>query len=640
MPDMLNTAVSGLLAFQRALSTTSHNISNVNTAGYSRQTVEFETTTPSFFGDNYYGNGVRVLGVNRAYDQFLISEVQDTTSVHSRLQKFSDLAAHVDDVLADPQGGVSPILHEFFASVQDVSDDPASTTARLAMIGTAQTLASRYQSIDNRFEELEQNTVTDLRDIVDDINALVVAVRDINLALNNAGAFTDRGQQSADLLDKRDHLLNQLAEKVDISVVEEADNQISIFIGNGQTMLSGVEAFSLSAQPDASDPARDVIVYNGLITVYDLSQNLNGGELGGLIDFRNNVLDPARNALGRSAIGIAETFNAQMRDGMDLNGNLGQDFFSYSPPQSIGFAGNVGTPTVTTVVSDVSAMTTNDYNLTFDGANWTLTSASGSSASVANGAPATLAFEGLTLTIDGATAVAGDQFTVKPSLSGSANLQVLITDPAEIAAASPVRSEASLGNLGNVEISGGVITDVTDVNLLNAATFTFDNPATTFRADINVIAGGVSYVAGSAIPFSNNLQIDANGWQVSLNGVPQANDVLSVQSNVGGIGDNRNALNLANLQNAGVFNGGIASYQEDYGSLVGYVGSQALAARLEGEAQESLLIQATNRLSSKVSVNLDEEAADLIRFQQAYEATARIISSYQTMFDTLLNSVR
>jgi flagellar hook-associated protein 1 FlgK len=640
MPDMLNTAVSGLLSFQRALSTTSHNISNVNTPGYSRQSVEFDTNTPSYFGGNFYGNGVQIESVTRSYDQFLTREVRDTASSYARAARFGELASHIDDVLADPQGGISPILHDFFESVQDVADDPASTTARYALLNTAETLTGRFQSINNRFDELAQNTATDIRDVVDEVNLLVTQIRDINISLNQIAPTAAASQQSADLLDRRDSLLNQLAEKVDITVIDEQENNLSIFIGNGQTMLSGTEVFSLSAQPDIGDPSRDVIAYNGLITVFDISANLSGGELGGLLDFRDNVLEPTRNALGRSAIGLAEAFNAQMRDGMDLNGNLGQDFFSYAAPQSIAYASNIGTPTVATVVSDVTALTTDDYQLTFDGANWTLTSDSGTSASVANGAPATLVFEGLTLTINGATAVAGDRFTVKPTLAGAGSLQVITTDPGEVAAAVPIRSSASLNNLGNVDISAGIVTDVTDVNLLNTATLTFDNPPTTLRADVNVVIGGVPFAAGAAIPYSNNMVIDANGWQVSLNGAPQAGDVFTVESNVGGSGDNRNALNLANLQNSGVFDGGAASFQEDYGTLVGFVGSQTVAANLERDAQESLLFQAVDRKSSKASVNLDEEAADLVRYQQAYEATARLIATAQTIFETLLDSVR
>ncbi len=639
MPDMLNTAVSGLLSFQRALSTTSHNVANVNTPGYSRQAVELDTNTPSFFGGSFYGNGVRVGSVVRSYDQFLTLEVRDTTSTYARADRFSALAAHIDDVLADPQGGISPILANFFASVQDVADDPASSTARYVMINTAQALASRFQSIDNRFDELAQNTRVEIGDTVDEINALVTQIRDVNISLGEIAPSAVSAGQSSDLLDRRDSLLDQLAQKVDISVVDERENNLSIFIGNGQTVLNGVEAFALSTQPDASDPMRDVIVYNGMISEYDISANLSGGELGGLLGFRDNVLDPARNALGRSAIGIAETLNAQMRNGMDLNNNLGQDFFAYTAPQSIAYTSNTGTPTVSTVVSDVTAVTTDDYQLSFDGANWTLASDSGSSASVANGAPATLLFEGLTLTINGATAIAGDRFTIKPTLAGAGGLQVITTDPSMIAAALPVRSSASLNNLGDVGISAGIVTDVTDPNLLDIATLTFDNPASTLRADADVVVGGVAYAAGAAIPYSNNMVVDANGWQISLDGSPQPGDVFTIEPNLGGSGDNHNALNLANLQKTGVFDGGVASFQEDYGSLVGFVGSQAMAANLERDTQETMLFQAIDRKSSKASVNLDEEAADLIRYQQAYEASARLISTAQTIFETLLDSV-
>ncbi len=640
MADLLNNAVSGLTAFQRALSTTSHNIANVNTPGYSRQAAEFVTNPPSFFAGSYFGNGVSIASVTRAYDQFLTTEVRDSTSFFKGSQKFSELAGYIDDVLADPKGGISPMLHDFFESVQDVADDPASSTARYALINTAATLSARFQGFDQRFEELGHNTSADIRATIEEINSLVGQIRDINVALSDFAPSAASTQQSADLLDKRDALLNELAEKVDIQVIDEGENNLSIFIGNGQTMLSGSNAFSLAAQPDVGDPSRDVISYNGLINVFDISSNLSGGELGGLLDFRNNVLQPTRNALGRTAIGLAETFNAQMRDGMDLNGNLGQDFFSYDAPQSIAFSGNSGTPTVATVVSDVTALTVDNYVLDFDGANWTLTSDSGSSASVANGAPATLVFEGLTLTINGATAVAGDRFTIKPTLAASGGLQVLTSDPNEIAAAAPIRSSASLNNLGSLDISAGIVADVTDPNLLNTVTLTFDNPPTTLRADVDVVVGGLPYLAGAAIPFSNNMLIDANGWQVSLNGAPQAGDVFTVESNAGGSGDNRNALALAGLQSVGVFDGGIASLQEDYGSLVGFVGSQTLAANLERDAQESLLIQAIDRQSAKASVNLDEEAADLVRYQQAYEATARLISTAQTIFETLLNSVR
>jgi flagellar hook-associated protein 1 FlgK len=652
MPDMLNTAVSGLLSFQRALGTVSHNIANVNTEGYSRQSVEFESNIATKLGGSFFGSGVHIESVNRAYDQFLTQEVRDTTSVYSKLNQFAELSAHIDDVLADPQGGISPILQDFFSSIQDVADDPASSTARFALINTAQSFSERFHNIDTRLEQLSQNTTTDIRNVVAEINSLVVSIRDVNIALNEVGTSATGTQQSNDLLDKRDAFLTELSQKIEITVVKGSDNNMSIFIGNGQSMLTGTTASSLTAEPNSNDPSQDVIVYNGNIIVFDLSAQLKGGELGGLLDFRSNVLTPTRNSLGRTAIGVAEAVNAQMRSGMDLNGNLGEDMFSYNSPEVISASTNAGTATVSAQVSNIAALTTSDYTLTLDGAgtSWTLTSGSGTTATVANGNPATLVFEGLTLTINGATAVAGDQFKVKPTIGGAASINVAITDSNAIAAAAPIRTGSSLSNLGTVTISPGVVTDPANLltppppalgGVIAPVNFTFSS-ATSFTSNVSVVVDGVlpAIPAGTAIVYTNNMSLEANGFQVSLDGQPQTGDQLTVESNVGGSGDNRNALSLAKLQNMGLLNGGNASFQEDYGTLVGFVGSQTLAANVSRDAHESLLTQALSRNSSRVGVNLDEEAANLIRFQQAYEAAARVISTVQTMFDTIIQSTR
>ncbi|MCP3686954.1 MAG: flagellar hook-associated protein FlgK [Gammaproteobacteria bacterium] len=640
MPEMLSNAISGLLSFQRALSTTSHNISNVNTDGYSRQQVSLQANTPTFSGNGYVGNGVYIDSITRVYNDFITSEVRDTTSSFTKVDKLASLGAQIDNILADPVGGISPMLQEFFSSVQGVADDPASSTARYEMIFSAQTLAGRYNSIDSRFEEIQKNLVTETRSVVGEINTLVAAIRDLNIAINESNANGVVSSQAADLLDKRDLLINQLAEKVDISVVTGTDSQISIFIGKGQTMLTGGSSFSLSSHSDPANPTRDIISYNGIGTSYDISDSLGGGELGGILEFEDSYLVPARNALGRSAIGLAETFNAQMRDGMDLNGDLGQNFFSYSAPLSYAASGNTGSAKVSTVVSDATALTTDDYQLKYDGTDWELTSASGTSTSVTNSLPATMTitFEGLTLSISGSSPVSGDTFTIQPTIEGAASLQAIIDDPKLVAAALPIKTSASIDNLGGVAISTVEVTDVDDSDLLKDVTLTFDSPATTLKADVDVTVGNTTYAKGAAFDYADNMVIEANGWKVTLGGSAEAGDVLTVSSNADGSGDNRNALILANLQNTGIFDGGIANYQEDYGTLVGLVGSRVASANLERDAQETLLVQTLNSRDSVSGVNLDEEAADLVRYQQAYEAAARIISTAQTIFETLLNS--
>ena len=644
MGDILGNAVSGLLTFQRALSTTSHNIANVNTEGYSRQSVELNTRNPTLIGGTFIGSGVEINTIQRAYDQFITNSVRESNSSYYRLERFTDLSAQIDNILADPQGGISPILQEFFNSVQDLSDDPVSGTARYQLLSSAEALVNRFSAFESRLGQLTNNTETDIKTSIDEINQLASAIADMNRALAETNASGNLTQQSSDLLDKRDALLEELSTKINIQVINEPQNNITVLIGNGQTMVSGTTSFSLGVQPDQADPAQNIIVYNGFSTVNDISDQLNGGELGGLLDFRSTVLNPAKNALGRIAIGFADSFNDQHRMGMDLQGALGGDFFNFDQPPVIPNTSNGGTSTISATITDVSQLTIDDYTLNFNAGNWTLVSSSGStSPAVADASPAntTLVFEGLTVVIDGTSApVSGDQFTIKPTQEGARTLSLAISDPNQIAAAAPIRSLSSLSNLGDVEISQGVVTDASNVNLLNTVNLTFNSPATTFTANADVVVAGVPYAAGAAIPYSNNMMIDSNGWQVTMNGNPQPGDTFTVEANYGGTGDNRNALALAGIQTSGLFDNGSTNVQEAYSVLVGRIGSITHSAEVDRDAQGALLSQAEERRSTLAGVNLDEEAADMIKYQQAYEAAARVISTAQTLFESLLNSTR
>lgn len=645
MADMLNNAVSGLLSFQRALNTTSHNIANASTEGYSKQVVSLGSNTPSFIGDTFLGNGVNVDSVRRLYDQFLTSELRTTTAGFSKLDFLHELSGHVDNVLADSVAGISSAMHDFFSAVQGVADDPSSTTARYNLINVANSMTDRFHNLDTRFDELQTNTGTDIRTVVDEINNITRSIAEVNIALNKNGPDATSNQQSADLLDERDRLILQLSEKIDISVINENNSSLSIFIGNGQTVLSGLNSFDLEAVPNPADPSQDYIIYNGLNQVFDLSDSLRGGgELGALLEFRDDVLIETRNDLGRVAIAIADTFNDMHAEGMDLNNDLGTDFFSFSNPQVQAFSNNAGTASITSSITDVSALTRYDYTLDYDGTNWTMTSESGSvSTPVAHNAlgTATIVFEGITVNIDGLTSapVAGDQFKLKPAIVGAGSINVEISDPLLIAAASAVRMNASLDNLGTTAIADGEVIDASNANLRDSVDLTF-NSATTFTSTSIVTTGGTTYAAGASIPFTNNMTIESNGWQTTLSGVPQTNDVLSIESNDGGVGDNRNALALANLQVTGILDGGNSSYQEAYSTLVGRVGTQTAAAETQRDSIQALMLQARDRLDSKVAVNLDEEAADLVRYQQAYEAASQVISTLQTLFESLLNATR
>ncbi|MCP4075234.1 MAG: flagellar hook-associated protein FlgK [Gammaproteobacteria bacterium] len=647
MGDVLGTAVSGLLSYQRAISTTSHNIANVNTDGYSRQRTELDTRFPTAFGSSFIGNGVELTTIVRSHDQFLTNSVRESTSDFTRLEKFSDLASQIDNLLADPEGGISPILQEFFGAVQDMADDPSSGSARYQLLSISEAMVNRFSSFDTRLQQLSSNTEKDIQTSIDEINELAASIANINNVLADTNGSGVLSQQSSDLLDQRDNLLEQLASKVNIQVINEPSNNITVLIGNGQTMVSGSSSYSLHAQPDPADPSKSIIAYTGLISDIDISGQLNGGELGGLLDYRSTVLNPTKNSLGRIAIGLADTFNDQHREGMDLNNALGGDFFSFSQPRTVAHTANTGitaSTNVTTTITDVNQLTIDDYTLSFNAGNWQLVSSSGSASTAADvtadlpdAGDTTIAFEGLTIVVEAAAGLPanGDSFSIKPTESGSRTIGVSITDPNAIAAAAPIRTQSSLQNLGDMEISQGMVIDVSNPNLLQTATITFNTPPDTFDVEV----GGV--IVAAAVPYSNNMAYSLNGWEVNLTGVnPQPGDTLTIEANLGGVGDNRNALELSRLQTTGFFDNGSNNYQEAYSVLVGRVGSLTHSAEVDRDAQGALLSQAEDRRSQVSGVNLDEEAANLIKYQQAYEASARVISTIQTLFETLINSTR
>jgi flagellar hook-associated protein 1 FlgK len=497
-------------------------------------------------------------------------------------------------------------------------------------------------------------------------------IASINARLNNQPVKDNLNQQSADLLDQRDRLMQQLAEKIDIRVINERENNLSIFIGNGQTILTGSQAFELDAVPNISDPRQDIIVYKGVSQINDISAALTGGgELGALLEFRDTILQDTRNDLGRVAIALADSFNDQHNSGMDLNGNLGDDFFTFASPSVTPYANNAGLATISVEVTDVTALTRFDYDLQYadDGAGtrtWTLVSDSGASSTPVNAldpAATTLTFEGLTVTIAGAamTAVNGDRFRIKPTVDGAGSIQVAVSDPLRIAAAGPLRSSSSLSNTGDLRVSTADVVSFDDfsanlptpgqLSSFAPATFQFVS-ATQFTVSEHVsLDGGATVItAGTNITFTNGMTIEAvDGpvapaqplWSVQLTGnSPQTGDVFTVQANTGGQGDNRNALALGNLQVTGILDGGNADFQEGFSNLVGRVGTLTAAYDNQRIANEALMFQARDRRDGKTAVNLDEEAADLIKFQQAYEAAARVIGSVQVMFDSLIAATR
>lgn len=629
--DLLGTGISGLLAFQRSLAGVSHNIANVNTEGYSRQRVELGTRPAQPSGEGYIGQGVQVESVRRIYDEFLSLQVRINTSANAQLQSFYSQVSQLDNLLADPQAGLTPSLQDFFNAVQGVANDPASVPARQVLLSNGENLTERLHALDQRMRDLRGAINGQLQAGVSEINSYAQAIAKANQAISLAQGRAG-GEPPNDLLDQRDALIVKLSELIGVTTVAQDNGAVNVFIGNGQTLVVGTQASTLIVTKNPYDPSRYEIAYQNSLGA--ISDSLTGGKLGGVLQFRNQTLDSTQNALGRVATGLALTFNAQHREGQDLNGALGANFFNAASPKTFAHSGNTGNGVVGVTVASAGALTGSDYLLQRGSSGYTLTRLSDNTVTTLTTFPGgAQTVDGVTLSLSSGALSVGDRFLIQPTRNGAADISVAVKDTRLIAAAAPVRSSAALANTGSATLSGGEILDSTNAALFNTVTITFNTPPATFTVT------GVS-PDPSPVAYTSGANIDFNGWRVQINGAPQAGDSFTVQHNTGGVSDNRNALLLAGLRTQLTLAGGNASYQDAYGQLVADVGSSTRQADIGRKAQETQLAQVKNAREAVSGVNLEEEAAALMRFQQAYQAAAQVISIADTLFQSLLLAIR
>jgi len=625
---------SGLLAFQRALSVTGNNIANSATEGYSRQRIDLSTRTPQFAGNGYFGSGVQVGGVQRMFDQFVEMQLRSSTSASQQYGLLYDFASRVDNLLADQDSGLAPGLQQFFSAVQDVANDPTSNAARQVMISEAESLVDRFSFLHQRLGEQRNLVNGQIQTSVQEINSLAEAIGDLNkeivTALGRAG-----GAPPNDLLDQRDQLVLELSERVSVNTTEQDDGALNVFIGNGQNLVLGSRVTVLAAEALGPDINQIQVGYVSPGGTVDITQYMSGGRLGALLDLRSSVLDVAQNSLGRTAIGLAESFNAQHVLGMDLDGELGEAFFRVPEPEVTAGAGNsfAGLPDVQ--ITDYSALTLNDYRLRSNGTDWELRRDPGGQV-VGTVAPgATLTVQGITIDMTGIPAGdAGDTFLLRPTRNGAQQIDTLISDTRKVAAATP-EVLASVGgtNTGGATIQSVEVADASALTSLAPVTVTYEEgPPTQF------VIGGDTFPLDPTPPVATTIAYE--GWQLVIDGVPDDGDSFQVSFSTAAVGDNRNALALAGLQDQRMMAGGSSTLEGSYNTLVAEVGTKTRQAEIAARSQAKLLDESRAQRESVSGVNLDEEAANLLRYQQAYQAAAQVISVTNSLFDTLINAVR
>jgi len=552
--SLLNTATSALVSYQRALATTGHNIANATTEGYRRQTTSLASNTPEFVGSGFVGRGVHVATISRAYDQFLYQQVIARNALAKEQDAYVGIAGQLDATFADPDAGISSVLDTFFNSIQDMASNPTSIPARQVVLSEASSLAERFHALNRQISELRTSVNGQISAAVVEMNELTKGIADLNVAIVRATGESG-GKPPNDLLDQREVLVQKLSDFTSVTTLVQEDNSMNVFIGSGQSVVLGSSYNKLVVINDDFD-SRDkqiALDVNGIQS--KITDQINGGSVGGLLSVKKEVVDLAQASLGQIATAITSQFNQQHQLGDDLNGNPGALFFTdilASAPLALSNSNNdPSSGTISITIDDVNQLHASDYRLNYNGSSNSFSLIRLADNSIVNASiplasfPVSLASEGITLTLNGSVAN-GDSFLIRPTYYAAAKFDVNISDPTAIAAAE----------------------------------------------------------TGTAV------------------------------------GNNANALALAQLQVSRSMNNGSTTYQESYATLVADVGVKTNRAMVNGQAQHALFENAMQSLEGVSGVNLDEEAANLMKFQQAYQASARLVTTADTIFQSLLNAFR
>lgn len=625
MSSVLSTGTSALLAFQRALATTSHNVANIKTPGYSRQKVDFATANPQNYGYGDVGNGTRITDVRRVADQLAISRLLDGSGELARLKQLSTMADRVDAMFSDASTNVAGVWSNFFDSVSGLSSNASGSADRQNVLDSGKTLANRFQQLNTQLNNLNGEVNNGLIAGATEINRLAQEIAQLNGSIGSNAATA-----APDLLDRRDQLIANLVGYTGGNAVMQDGGIMNVYTAGGQALVVGTTASKVTTVTDPYQPERLQLALESQGQKITINGKTLGGQIGGLLEFRDTVLTPAQAELGKLAIGMASSFNDVHRQGADLYGNMGGDFFTIGNPRITANSSNTGTASMSASFGDLSKLDGQNIVMKFDGTQWQATRADTGAAipMTGTGTPTDpLVLNGVSLVMSG-TPAKDDRFLLQPTAGVAGSMEVAITDTSRIAAAAPIKGTAAMANTGTGKLTGVKVTDAENAALRNPAAIVF------ISANEYTIDGGApnTYTAGQTIT--------ANGWSFVLDGAPKQGDTFNIGPTPAGSSDNSNALLLAKVEDAKTFNAGTVTLNGALGGLTTQVGAAARSAEYSLQAQQVITDQAQAARDSISGVNLDEEAADMLRLQQAYQAASQLISTADTMFQTILGAVR
>ncbi|WP_426417604.1 flagellar hook-associated protein FlgK [Aestuariirhabdus sp. LZHN29] len=660
MADLLNIGLSGLRVSQTSLSVTGHNIANVNTSGYSRQEATQVATTPLYVGVGFLGSGAETDSIRRITSDILVSQLRENTFVNAEQGAFREQIEQLDSLLANTTTGLTPAITNFFKAIQTGAEDPSSIPSRQLILTEAGGIASRFNTINDRLDQQNDLVNQQTRTVTDQINRIAQSVGDYNDAIAKAEV---NNTPANDLHDAREEALRDLAELVGITVTPQDDNTVNVFVGTGQPLIVGAQVNTLGVVPSANDPLRQDIVLSDGTSTQAITNLLTGGELTGLLRYRDEVLDPAFNEIGRLAIVFADTMNQQLSEGLDLSDNFGANLFrDINDPvlmqQRVFPSTNAATSSLEVEITNAGQLTLSDYRLEFSSpTNYTLTRLSDGvqNAGVIPVAPSTASVvspDGFQINLTNNGFTAGERFYVTPTREGAEQIEQVLQQPEELAFAAPLRGVSDLANRGSGAISQPeVVSPFNSPDVVNNQPFDIVFTDTQNFSFVDNSGNGLTITAvpNPIVPGQTNaVTVDVtdgggNTYQVTMDitGRPMAGDRFTVEFNQNGSSDNRNALKLVELENQPTtLSGAGVNYADAYGELVEKVGTRTAQSRVDSQAATTILTQSQNARDSLSGVNMDEEAANLIRFENAYNASAQVISVARSLFDTLINTFR
>lgn len=660
--DLLSIGASGVLAQQKMLSTTSNNIANVSTAGYTRQSTVLTTNTS--------GLGVGDSSTRRVYDTYAQAQVWTDTSTYKKAQTSYDVLSQLDTYLSDTSTGLSESIDSVFSAFQSANTSPSSTAYRQSLLTSLSSTSNTISSVSGELSSLHETVNKNITSTVNDVNDMLTSLSDLNAQILKVPVADDDGTR-ANLLDQRDQLITSLSEKIEIKTIPQDNGTTQVNLPSGEPLVlpgsSGAATLSVVAG-DPNPQATSLKLQLGTVSIGLSSSNL-GGTLGGYFSARDTI-ESTQKQVGQLSLALSDGINSQNKLGLNLNNQLGGDVFSIASIDGLAYSGtSSGASVSASIVSGSgSNLTPNDFEVSYS-------SIFGLSISLIDGNNKTSVYnDGLFsgtgsvdlsdygLSFDISSMSNGDKFLIQPTLNAASSTQLANISQDDLALASPIKVSAASGNYGTATVA---LNSVSSTSALNTSStpLSIDSNAPS-KIVINDAGEYEVYNASSSTPIAtlalsstfNGSNIMAAvygasattypGFEVSISGSVKPGDEFNISFNQNGFSDNTNGLALANLSNKDLVRNGIStstdnkrSFNEAYNSTVASVGATVSSLKTSSTAADAKLTQSQSVYESIAGVSLDEEAANLIRYQQAYAASAKVITAAKETFDTLLGAV-